>query len=168
MKATNIGNLKCEVTQPSGEKFTVILDGVNYVPNLCIIFSLKKALKKGFKVSNDDFIVILIYKHVKLTFVRVNNATDGFVTLVLMKPIMSNNINGFANESIIDERTYDINYLYKIFGSCGQETLRTIIKLYGFKSSGKIETCKQCAIATALQKTRKRMFRFKQCARKTS
>jgi hypothetical protein len=122
------------------------------VPNLCLnLFSLNKAWKKSFKVSNDDIVVSINYKNVKLTFDRVIHAIDGFVTGVLMKPILSNNINGFANASISNERTYDINHSHKLFGHCGQETLKNM-KMYGFKSSGNFETYEQCAIAKAQQK----------------
>jgi hypothetical protein len=130
MKATKIGNLKCEVTQINGEKFTVTLNDVKYVPSLCVhIFCFNNALKKGFKVSNDGVVVSLNYKHVKLTFDRVIHATDGCVTGASMKPILSNIINGFANASISHERVYDINHLHKLFGHCGQETLNKTIKM---------------------------------------
>jgi hypothetical protein len=65
-------------------------------------------LKKGLKVSNDGVVVSLNYKHVKLIFDCVIHATNGFVTGVLMKPILFNNIDGFANTSISNKRTYDI------------------------------------------------------------
>jgi hypothetical protein len=153
MKATKIGNLKCEVSQINGEKFTVTLNDVKYVPSLCVnLFFLNKALKKGFKVSNDGVVVSLNFKHVKLTFDCVINATDGCVTGVSMKPMMSNNINRFANASISNERIYNINHLHKLFGHCGQEILNKTIKMYGFKSSGCFDTCEQCAIAKAQQK----------------
>jgi hypothetical protein len=141
------------VTQFNGEKFTVTLNDIKYVPSLCVnLFSLNKALKKGFKVSNDGVVVSLNYKYVKLTFDRVIHATDGCVTGVVMKPILSNNINGFSNESIGNERIYDINHLHKLFGHCGQEILKKTIKMYRFKSSGSFNTCEQCAIAKAQQK----------------
>jgi hypothetical protein len=89
------------------------------------------ASKKGFKISNDGFVVSLNYKHEKLTFDRVIHATDGCVTGILMKPILFNNINGFANASISYEN-YDINNLHKLFGHCGQETLNNMVKMYGF------------------------------------
>jgi hypothetical protein len=80
MKSTKIGNLKCEVTQMNGESFTVTLNDVKYVRSLCMnLFSLNKALKKGFKVSNDDMVISLNQKHVKLTFDRVIHVTDGCV-----------------------------------------------------------------------------------------
>jgi hypothetical protein len=60
MKSTKIGNLKCEVSQINGEKLTITLDDVKYVPSLCVkLFSLNKALKKGFKVSNDGVVISL-------------------------------------------------------------------------------------------------------------
>jgi hypothetical protein len=103
MKATKIGNLKCEVTKFNGEKFIVTLNDANYVPDLCVnLFSLNKALKKGFKVRNDCVIGSLNYKNVRLTFDRVINTTYGCVTGVTMKPITNNNIKGFANASIIN------------------------------------------------------------------
>jgi hypothetical protein len=98
-------------------KFTVTMNDLKYVPSLCMnLFSLNKALKKGFKVSNDGVVVNLNYKHVKLIFDRVIHPTDGSVTGVLMKPILSDNIHGFANALISNERIYDINHLHKLFG----------------------------------------------------
>jgi hypothetical protein len=62
------------------------------------------------------------------------------------------NINGFANASISNERSFDINYLRQLFGHCGQEILNNTIKMYGFNSSGNFNRCEQCAIAKAQQK----------------
>jgi hypothetical protein len=95
---------------------------ISSVPNLCMnLFSLNKALKKGFKVSNDGMVIRLTYKQVKLTFDRVIHVTDGCVTGYLMKTIMIKNINGYANASISTKRSYDINHLHEVFGHCGQE-----------------------------------------------
>jgi hypothetical protein len=109
MKSTKIGNLKCEVSQVNGEKLTITLKYVKYVPNLCVnLFSLNKALKKGFEVSNDGVVISHTYKHVKLTFDRFIHATYACVTGVLIKRIFSNIINGFANASIIYIKYLDI------------------------------------------------------------
>jgi hypothetical protein len=109
---------------------------VKYVPSLCVnLFSLNKALKKGFKVSYDGVVISLTYKYIKLTFSRVIHATAGCVTGILMKPIMSDNINGFANASI-RIKSLDMYHLHKLSGHCGQEVLNIRIKMFGFKSSG--------------------------------
>jgi hypothetical protein len=72
MQACKIGNLNCEVTQLDGRKFIVTLKNVKYVPEICSnLFSLNKALKNGFKLSNNDVIVSLTKKHVTLTFDHV-------------------------------------------------------------------------------------------------
>jgi hypothetical protein len=150
IKSAKVGNLKCEVTQVNGENLTIMLNDVKYVPSLCAnLFSLNKALKKGFKVCNDGVVISLNYKHVKLKFDRVIHATDGCVTGVLMKPILIDNINGFTNASIRIKRSNDINHSHKLFGHCGQEILNNTIKIYGFKSSGNFDTCEQYAIAKA-------------------
>jgi hypothetical protein len=69
-----------------------------------------------------------------------------------MRPILIDNINGFANASISNERSYDINHFHKLFGHCGQEVLNNTTKMYGFKPSGNFDTYEQCAIAKAQQK----------------
>jgi hypothetical protein len=105
MKTTKVVNLKCEVTQINGEMSTVTLNDVKYLPTLCVnLFILNKALKKGFNDSNDGVVVRLNFKDVKLTFDRVINATDGLVTEMSMTPMMSDNIKGFGNASISNER----------------------------------------------------------------
>jgi hypothetical protein len=88
-----------------------------------------------------------------LTFDRAIHAKDGCVTGVSMKPMISNNINGFANASINNERIFDINHLHKLFGHCGQKILNKTIKMYGFQFSGSFDTCEQCAIAKTRQKS---------------
>jgi hypothetical protein len=61
MKSTKIRNSKCEVTQVNGEKLKIKLNDIKYVPRLCVnSFSLNKALKKGFKVSNDGVVISLL------------------------------------------------------------------------------------------------------------
>jgi hypothetical protein len=76
------------VTQLDGKKFFVSINHVKFVPSLCVnLFSLNKALKKGFVISNEANIVSLTLKHVRLTFVRTINAADSCVVGVSMQPL---------------------------------------------------------------------------------
>jgi hypothetical protein len=94
MKATKIENLKCEATQINGEKLTVTINDAKYVLSLCVnLSSLNIALNNGFKDINNGVIVSLNYNPIKLTFDRMFNATDVYVTGFLMKPITFININ---------------------------------------------------------------------------
>ena len=69
MHATKVGNLKREVTQLDGSKFTVMLKEVKYVADLCVsFFSLNNVLKNGFNLSNDNISIRLSKGLVMLTF----------------------------------------------------------------------------------------------------
>jgi hypothetical protein len=119
--------LQCEITEINGDKFTLTLNDVKNAPNLCVnVFSLNKALKRVFEVSNDGVFFSLNYKHVRLIFDFVINATDGSVTGVL---IAFKNINGFANPLISNERIYDTNHLLKLFGHFSQEKLNNTVEM---------------------------------------
>jgi hypothetical protein len=148
MRACKTGNLNCEITQLDGKN-------VKYVPEICSnLFSLNKALKNGFKVTNDEVIVSLTKKHITLTFDQVIKTLDGgCVTGVKMQPILSERAyGGRAHTTIEKEKNFNVNHLHRIFGHCGHETLKNTIKMYGFNSSGVLETCEECAIAKAQQK----------------
>jgi hypothetical protein len=99
---------------------------------------LNKALKKGFKVSNDGVIVSLKYTHVKLTFDRMINARDGCMTRISMKLLAINNINRFWHASISKERTY----LYKLLGLCGKKVRKQSIIQLKFLDSSLLKTLK--------------------------
>jgi Reverse transcriptase (RNA-dependent DNA polymerase) len=128
---------------------------VKYVPEICSnLFSLNKALKNGFKLTNDGVIVSLTKKHVTLTFDHViKTLDDGCVTGVMMRPIVTEKPHdGCAHTSIGKERSFDINHLHRVFGHCGLETLKNTVKMHGLKYSGEFKTCEECAVAKARQK----------------
>jgi hypothetical protein len=53
MMATKVGSLKCRVIQVDGSEFDITLHKVKYVPDLWVnLFSMKKVLKNGHKLSN--------------------------------------------------------------------------------------------------------------------
>jgi hypothetical protein len=111
----------------------VTLNNVKYVPDICSnLFSLYKALRNGIKLSNSDVIVSIRKKHVTLTFDFVIKALDyGCVTGVMMRTISAKqSYDGFAHDSIEKERRFEINHLHVLFGNCGIETLKNIVKMY--------------------------------------
>jgi hypothetical protein len=155
MQACKTGNLNCEVTQLDGRIFVVTLKNVAYVPEICSnLISLNKALKNGFKVTNDEVIVSITKKHITLMFDQViKTLDDGCVTGVMMRPILSERAyGGYAHTTIEKEKSFDINHLHRIVGHCGHETLKNTVKMYCFNSSGVLKTCEECDIAKARQK----------------
>jgi hypothetical protein len=152
MRATKVGNLKCEVVQVGGKKFPMTLHDVKFVPDLCVnLFSLNRALQNGFKLSNENVSICLSKGSVTLVFDQIIKTINGFVTSVNMKTLPTKSIhNGMVNTTI--SKAYDINYLHKAFGHCGLETLKNTARMYGFKFTGQFEVCEDCAIVKARQK----------------
>jgi hypothetical protein len=72
-----------------------------------------------------------------LKFDLIINAVDGCVTGVMMSSLPAEHTNDGC----------------RLFGYFGQVTLKNTVKMYGFNSSGKFETCEKCAIAKAQQKS---------------
>jgi hypothetical protein len=78
--ATEIGNLKSDVTQIKGTIFALTIQGVKF-------FSTSQALKKGYRINNNDFIYISLSKGLnKITFDRFFKSIDGTVSGILMRP----------------------------------------------------------------------------------
>jgi hypothetical protein len=60
MKAIKVGSLKCHVIQRNGSSVNMTLKEVKYVPELWVnLFSISKALKKGFDLSNKGLMMSL-------------------------------------------------------------------------------------------------------------
>jgi hypothetical protein len=60
LKSTTTGTLKGIVEQNDGTRINVILNDMAYVPELTAnLFSITKALQNGFKLSNEENIMIL-------------------------------------------------------------------------------------------------------------
>jgi hypothetical protein len=81
MIAKKVGKLRCRILQKNGDKLIVTLENVKYVPELWInLFSIGKALKNGFNLSNDGEIIKLSKRNVTLTFDKVVRTKNGFVS----------------------------------------------------------------------------------------
>jgi hypothetical protein len=109
MRATKVGNLKCEVIQVNGKKFAVTLHDIKLVPDLCVnLFNLNRAIQNGFKLSNENVSIRLSKGSVTLIFDRIIKTMNGFVTGVNMKTLTPKGIhNGMVNTTISE--AYDIN-----------------------------------------------------------
>jgi hypothetical protein len=81
LEATKIGYLGCHAEQVNGKTFQVMPKDVKCVPVLWVnVFSIKKVLKNGFKIENDGFIIHLSKGSTTLSFDRILNAKNGFVS----------------------------------------------------------------------------------------
>jgi hypothetical protein len=66
--------LWCYVEQVDGKTFQVVLQGVKYLPKLWVnLFSISKALKRGFMIGNDGIIMHLTKGNTILSFNNILN-----------------------------------------------------------------------------------------------
>jgi hypothetical protein len=61
MLSKKVGNLRCSVYQKDGEKFVYVVQKVKFVSGLWLnLFSIRKALKTGFNLGNEDVVMKLL------------------------------------------------------------------------------------------------------------
>ena len=69
------------VHQKSGAKIVIILQNLKFVPNLLVnLFSISKALKNGFNLGNEDFVMKLMKEDTILYFHRLLKTKNRFVS----------------------------------------------------------------------------------------
>jgi hypothetical protein len=74
MTATKVGSLGCHAIQLNSSTLDGTINEVKYVPNLCTnLFSINKAIKNRFKLSNNDSSIYLAKGSASVTFDRVIN-----------------------------------------------------------------------------------------------
>jgi hypothetical protein len=87
MKATMIGTKHAIAMQKDGASQEMLLTDCNYVPDLWVnLFSVGKALKNGYTLSNRGVIVTLQKNKTRLTFDRIFKTGQGFVAGVNLAP----------------------------------------------------------------------------------
>jgi hypothetical protein len=69
MVATKVGSLRCHVIQLDGSTLDIVINEVKYLPELCAnLFSVKKAIKNGFNLSNEGESISLTKGSSSITF----------------------------------------------------------------------------------------------------
>jgi hypothetical protein len=156
MTATKVGDLKCKVIQLDGSSLDVTLCEVKYVPELWMnLFSLNKALKNGYTLSNKGLSICLSKGPCLVTFDRLIWTTNGCVSGIKLSiypypvssPVGCNAmINAEHNKGI------DINVFHEMMSHCGVDKLQKTADIHGLKLTGMLTICENCALAKARQK----------------
>jgi hypothetical protein len=111
------------------------------------MFSINNALKNGFK-----FLQQCCFNLVTLCFDCIIPTANDFVTGVKMNTIRPETAcNAMVNATI--NKAFDINQLYKVYGHCCFEMLRSTPKIQNLTMFGNEEVCEDCDIAKAKQKS---------------
>ena len=116
MTVTTFGSLKYKVIQVDGSSLVVTLNEVTYVPQLWVhLFSISKAFKNAFNVSNKGVFIYLTKGSVSVIFDRVFRTTNGLVSGIKMSvydsPVIYNTMKGL-------QETYESN-VKTVLGNTG-------------------------------------------------
>jgi hypothetical protein len=156
MTATKVGDLKCKVIQLDGSSLDVTLYEVKYVPELWMnLFSLNKALKNGYTLSNKGLSICLSKGPCSVTFDRVIRTTNGFVSgikLSIYPYPVSSPVSCNAMINVEHNKGIDINVFHEMMSHCGVDKLQKAADIHGLKLTGKPTICENCALAKARQK----------------
>jgi hypothetical protein len=72
MVATKVGSLRRRVIQVDGSTLDIVINDVKFLPELCAdLFRVNKALKNGFKLSNQNENISLTKGSASITFDRI-------------------------------------------------------------------------------------------------
>jgi hypothetical protein len=105
------------------------------------LFSVNKALKKGFKISNEGEAISFSKNHVSITFDMIYHTKgDDTVSGIMMQacsPLMVNQAtNGFSFDKCID-----VNKFHEMLGHCGADKLQKTAHIHGIRLKGSIKIC---------------------------
>ena len=150
--ATKVGSLKRRVLQIDSSTLEITIKEVKFVPNLCAnLFSINKAIKNGFNLSNKGTSICLTKGSSSITFDRVIKTLSGTISGIKMVP--NDSSVAYAAHGIQDStKTIDINKFHEMIGHCGFDRLKKTAEIHGLKLKGELKVCEDCAMAKARQK----------------
>jgi hypothetical protein len=152
MKAIMVGSLKRHVIQLNGFSVDLTLKEVKYVPELWMnLFSISKALKNGFDLSNKGLMISLKKGSVSATFDRVIKTVNGSITGIKMTTY-DPSVAYLAKGSLTSIKEIDVNKFHEMIGHCCVDRLKKTANIHGLKSKGEFKVCEDYALAKARQR----------------
>jgi hypothetical protein len=136
MLATKVGSLRRCVIQVDGTTLDIVISEVKYLPDLCAnLFGMNKALKNGFKLSNDGENISLSKGSACITFDRIIKSLDGTVPGIKMVSIESP--SAYVTQNKTDSsKAIDMNKFHEMIGHCGVDRLKKTPQVHGLKLKG--------------------------------
>ena len=150
------GSLQLTLVQVNGDTMDVVLHDYKYSPELGVcLFSITKALEKGWSVTNDGLTIKLRKNGQEIRFDRKTKTRDGVLCGVELLPRIENSYMGRDNDDA--SACWDINSFHKIFGHASEEIMRETAKSFCWKLTGKFESCDDCQVSNVKQARTKKM-----------
>jgi hypothetical protein len=152
MVATKVGSLRRHVIQVNGSTLDIVINDVKFLPELCAnLFSVIKALKNGFKFSNENENISLTNGSASITFDRIIKSLDRTVSGIKMVHLDSP--TAYVAQNKLDSgKSVDVNKFHEIIRHCGLNHLKKTAQVHGLKLKSDFKVCKDCAVVKARQK----------------
>jgi hypothetical protein len=129
-----------------------VISEVKYLPDLCAnLFSMNKALKDGFKLSNEGENISLTKGSASITFDSIIKSLDGTVSGIEMVSLESPSAY-IAQNKTDSSKSIDVNKFHEMIGHCGVNCLNKTAQVHVLKLKGDFKVCEDCAVAKARQK----------------
>jgi hypothetical protein len=152
MKAIKVGSLKCHAIQLNGSSVDLTIKKVKDVPELWVnLFSISKALKNGFNLSNKGLMISLKKGSVSVTFDRVIKTINGSISGIKMATY-DPSLAYLSKGSLTAIKEINVNKVYEMIGHCGVDRLKKTANIHGLKLKGEFKVCEDCALAKARQR----------------
>ena len=152
LTATKIGKRRVTAMQADGSTADLVLEDDKYVPELWVnLFSITKALSKGWNIGNKGINLFVCKGQVRLTFDQVFRTQKGLVLGVEMVPRTST-VGAVATVVLEKGKSIKVDDLHQILGHPSEETTRRTAAFYDWKVMGQFTPCEDCGIAKSRQK----------------
>jgi hypothetical protein len=115
-------------------------------------FSISKALKNGFNLSNKGLMISLKKGSVSITFDRVIKTVNGSISGINMTAY-DPSVAYLAKGSLTAIKKFDVNKFHEMIGHCGVECLKKTANIHGLKLKGEFKVCEEYAVAKARQRS---------------
>ena len=137
------------VVQKDGTTADVVLTNCKYVPQLFTnLFSITKALQKGWNISNHGDSGMKITKDQLMIIFDHDIKTEQEQILAVEMVLRHES----ANQLLDQRKIVDINFRHTVLGHANEETTKRTAKYYNVKLTDTMTKCEHCALAKARQK----------------
>ena len=150
MRATKRGKLAVYALNRAGQRKRFVLEDVQYIPTLgrYNLFSVTRAITRGFKISNEGETIILSKGSNEIQFDHIIRTKTGFVGATSLDRTTPKDVT--SRDKAL--RTEDVNVFHRKMGHMNEAMTRKVAKNHGVELTGKFKVCEACAEAKAKKK----------------
>jgi hypothetical protein len=127
----------------------VTLKEVKYVPELWLnVFSISKALKNEFDLSNKGLMISIKKRSVSVTFDRVIKTVNGSISGLKVNTY-DPSVAYIAKGSLTAIKEIDVNKFHEMIWHCGVDQLKKTVNIHSLKLKGEFKVCEDYAVTKA-------------------